>query len=203
MNINSLSSLNFKGCVPVTFYSYDKEKGRISRIDNSKQKRKCENIVIRNLNHTKKGDVAPDFVQFYKGIDRDYNKYPIARSFYNRYTSEIFLVTGDDAALSDSMAKPLGIAKAQSRKINGTYNTDMVEAASNRYHKEMAILTGKSSNRVKSASGENLNLNVYFEPKYSKKGELKEFKYIGANFTDDGQNVIYRTHNSAKYRKDN
>ena len=199
MQINSLSQTNFKGCIPVRSYMFNPKTRRISPVMERKQVRQCQNIIVSNLNGTKKGETAEDFVDFYKKTDRDYFSCPYVKSFYVRKSPDIYLITGRDSVLADNMAKPLGIAKADSIERYGNTSSLKVKEESKALYRNMEQLVYDNSKRIKTADGRNLNLNVYFEPKYKKTGEIKAFKYIGANFSDDYNNIVVKTNNGSKY----
>ena len=201
MHINSVSSTNFKGCIPVHAYSFDPKTRKITPIIKNKQIRQCQNIIVSNLNGTKKGETAEDFVDFYKSKDKDYEKFPQVKSFYGKHPQGVYLITGYDAEFANNLAKPLGMAKSESKELYGHTKSAKVAEESVILYKSMAHLVSRDSKRVKAEDGKNLTLNVYFEPKRKKTGEIKGFKYIGANFTDNNGTIIHRTHNSDKYKK--
>lgn len=199
MQITPLSQTNFNGCIPVRSFMFNPETRRISPVIERKQIRQCQNIIVSNLNGTKRGETAEDFVDFYKKTDRDYFSCPYVKSFYERKSPNIYLITGNDSLRADCMAKPLGVAKADSIERYGNTGSARVKEESKTFYKNMENLVHKGSKRVRTSDGRNLNLNVYFEPKYKKTGEIKGFKYIGANFSDDFNNIVVKTNNGSKY----
>lgn len=175
-------SLNFNGYIPVRYYSREKGEETAYRIISRENIKKCQGYVVRNLNGTLK-EQNKGFVDFYRGYDRDYQKYPTVRSHYGKNGCDVFLVTGYDADRIGEMARPIGIAKGDAKAKTGRAKSYESRNASRNFFSNVESYLKNQCKRVKDINGEKLILNVLFEPTYNKKGEFKKFKYLEAKFT--------------------
>ena len=71
MNINSISSISFKGYVPVRYMAKNPKNDKYVPVIKNENIRKCQSFVVRNLNGTAKNMRNDDFVNFYfhRGIN--------------------------------------------------------------------------------------------------------------------------------------
>ena len=85
--ISSVQSPSFKACVPVQIYAKNPNTGKYSPLrkkdNDSTNIRKCQRFVVSNLNGTAKTKQDNDFVNFYKGVDKDYSLVNIVEAHYN------------------------------------------------------------------------------------------------------------------------
>ena len=185
MNINSCSSVNFKGYVPVRYYAIDEEQNVVRPIRTKEYIKKCHGQLVRDLNHTSKTQKLGNFDEYYKSADPDYRRIPKVRSIYDKEEPVVHLVTGKDIDIVDAMAKNVGIQKSKSIDAFGhSHSFEAAEAAKSFYNNTKYFLTKRCS-RIKSRNGENLTMRMYFLPQYKKNGEVKGFEFVKANFIKD------------------
>lgn len=176
------NNINFKGYIPVRYYSKEQGEETVYRITSKENIKKCQGYVVRNLNRTLK-EHNEGFVDMYKAMDKDYRKHPVVRSYYGKNGCDVFLVTGYDADRIDEMAKPIGIAKGDAKSKTGKAKSYESRNASRNFFSNVESYLKNQCRRIKNNNGEKLVLNVLFEPTYNKKNEFKKFKYLAANFT--------------------
>ena len=182
MAINSVHNLSFKAYVPVVFYAKNPENGKYSRVMKPENVKKCQSFVVRNLNGTAKNIKNDEFVTMYSSFDKDYKSVREVRSVYDYDNARVLMVTGRDVDAVTQMAKPIGKAKSESIDRTGRSSSFETRLATNDYYRQIKSFLRKSCRAVKSESGSKLALQVYFDPKYKKDGQLKAFDYVGSRF---------------------
>lgn len=182
-----ISSISFKGYVPIKFYAKNPANGKYSRVIKHENLRKCQGFVVRNLNGTAKANRNESFIEFYKKHDKDYRKCPVVMSMYDERRESapvIYMITGNDTEEAKQLAKPIGIAKSESLEHLGNTKSFEAKSAAKIYFDNMKYFLNKCCKRLKNEKNEELTLRVFFEPEYTvKTHRLKGFKYTGCDFT--------------------
>ena len=123
-----------------------------------------------------------ELVKYIKKYDKDYRECPIVHSVYDYANSTVYLVTGRDVDTINQMAKPVGIAKGHSIDVLGhSKSFDAKYAAENFISKTFNFIK-RNCRQVKNEKGQPLQLHVYYEPKYTKTGNLSSFVFQKAVF---------------------
>lgn len=178
-----MQQVSFKGYVPVTFFAKNPKSGNYVPVLKEENVRKCQSFVIRNLNGTAKNLKNDEFVKFYKNVDKDYQRVEKARSIYDTNEPIVYLVTGYDVDYVNDMAKEMRLRKNDAYERTGKKNSSEARRANKDYYNKTRAFLSHVCKRLKNKNGEKLTLEVYFEPKYTKKeGKLLGFNYTGARF---------------------
>lgn len=178
-----MQQISFKGYVPVTFFAKNPKNGRYTPVLKEENIRKCQSFVIRNLNGTAKNIKNDEFVSFYKNADKDYQRDEKARSVYDVNEPVVYLITGCDVDSVNSMGRELRIRKNDAYEQTGKKNSYEAKRANKDYYNKTRSFLKHVCRRLKNSNGEKLTLEVFFEPKYTKKeGKLTGFSYTGARF---------------------
>ena len=185
MIINSTNSASFKGYVPVRYMAKNPKNDKYVPVIKNENIRKCQGFVVRNLNGTAKKMKDEGFVNFYRAYDSDYRKNPVVHSVYDDSSPVVYMVTGDDTQVIRELAKPVGKAKAEAIDTIGSSKTFESQSASRTFFRKVKSFLNNGCKRLKSNSGKNLSLIVYFNPKYSRNDKLKGFEFVEANFVED------------------
>ena len=183
--MSEVKSVSFKAFVPVKFYAKNPVNGKYSRVIQHQNLKKCQGFVVRNLNGTAKNIKNQEFVDFYKSFDRDYRNSPMVMSLYDEEKERepiIYMITGQDADTAKQMAKPVGIAKGESKDKLGNTKSYEAKYAARNYTLNVKHFIKNTCRQLKAPDGQKLELRVFFNPKYNKKEELKGFEYVGAQF---------------------
>ena len=183
--MESVSNCSFKGYIPVQYYAKHPTKDKFVPIIKRENIKKCNGFVVRNLNRTAKSNRNPSFVNQYKSQDRDYRSLPVVKSIYDDETPTVFLVTGKDVDEINKLAKPVGIAKREAMGAIGNSHSFESKKAAKDYFKNAKNFIFKHCNRIKNNEGKALTMQVYFNPVYNKKQELKGFDYIKTSFVEN------------------
>ena len=157
--------------------------------------RKCQSFVIRNLNGTAKNSKSSEFTNYYKNYDYDYRVDSVARSVYDKNSAVVHMVTGEDVQYIDNFGKALGLSKAESIDRAGTTKTFDVACESKKFYVNALDFIRREAKPLTDKNGENLELQVFFSPKYTKKGILKSFEYVNALFVPRSQDLKIRQQN--------
>lgn len=184
MNNNSSSTINFKSASHVYFYTSDGK-----RILDDKNVRKCERYLVNQLNNaTKLNKVNENLFDTFKKGDKDYQKYSIARSFYeyskNKAKNIVAIITGNHVTAINYYAKKIGQAKKASGYRKGTLNSYETIQAVKKYNEESTKILNENGIYK---DGKRQAFGVIFEPKYQKDGELKELKYVRSAWFDENK----------------
>jgi len=123
-------------------------------------------------------------IEFYKKHDADYRKRQTVQSVYDNKKPLVYMVTGYDTDVITNYAKPIGVAKGESKDIFGHSHSYESYTAVRDYFSNVKSFLNKSCKRLKSSRGKNLILTLYFEPQYTKKQTLKSFKFKNARFSE-------------------
>ena len=180
--INSIQQTSFKGYVPVTYYAKSPETGKYVPVVTKENIRKCQSFVTRNLNGTAKNLRDDEFVEFYKSYDSDYRRCPKVHSVYDKNSPQVFMVTGRDADIVDEIAKPVGRAKGDAMDKLGHSKSFEASNASRSYFRNVELFLKNGCKRLKDKDGNNLSLKLFFNPRYTKKGDLNGFDFVDARF---------------------
>ena len=142
--------------------------------------------MVRNLNGTAKKAKSDEFVKFYKEFDSDYRNIPKVASIYDKDSPTVYMVTGKDVDAVKNSAKKVGVAKGQSMDYFGHSHSFEAKLAARSYFDSVKNFINRHCKRVKSPStGGNMTLEVLFEPKYNKKGDVKSLDYVNARLVTD------------------
>ncbi len=183
--INSVSCVSFKAYIPIKFLAKNPETGNYNRIIDKENIRKCQSFVVRNLNGTAKNIKNEKFVEFYKSYDKDYAALPKVHSVYDNKKPVVYMVTGKDTDVIDSLAKPVGTAKGKSMETIGNISSFESRSASRNYFTNVGIFLKNACKRVHSSDGQDLSLVMYFKPVYTKRDKkLTGFEFMNAQFTN-------------------
>lgn len=188
MNINS--PVSFKSIVPVKYFAKNPKNGQYVPVLKDENIRKCQGYIVRNLNKSESENKNENFVSLYSFTDREYSKIPYVRSVYSyKYkngqknkTPDVYLLTGRDAIEADKMARPIGVAKSDSKEKYNTTDTRTVKETANTYFYNLDNYIRTQANPLKNERKEALELHVYFEPQYTKDNKLKKFEYSFSAF---------------------
>ena len=192
MNINSISSISFKGYVPVRYMAKNPKNDKYVPVIKNDNIRKCQSFVVRNLNGTAKNMRNDDFVNFYRAHDKDYRENPVVHSIYDENLPIVYMVTGNDTEVIKEYAKPVGIAKAESIDKIGHSKSFESQVASKNFFRNVKLFLLKRCRRLKSPqSGKDLSLIVYFNPQYTKSGNLTGFESADAEFIESESTKRY------------
>ena len=184
-----MQNISFKGYIPVEYYAKHPITNKYVPVIKDKNVKRCQNFVVRNLNGTlleKSKNQA--FINAYKAVDKDYQKTPAVRSFYDKFAPtpqnafcEIpyysYLFTGSDVDKIDKIGKDLGKEKSDIFEATGEKDNPAIRQAKLRYSENIRTLLNRVCSRVQDDKGNNLVLRVFFKPKYDTKGNLKKFEY--------------------------
>lgn len=183
MHLNPLYNISFKSYIPIVFYAKNPENGSYSRITSRENIRKCQSFVVRNLNGTAKSIKNQKFVEFYKSHDKDYAQIPKVHSVYDNKNPVVYMVTGKDTDIVESLAKDVGKTKSKSIEIIGNSKSFESKNAARSYFSTINKFLKNTCKRVKSKDGHNLSLVMYFKPSYGKKsGKFNGFEFFNAQF---------------------
>lgn len=191
MRINSINSQSFGAYIPVMYYANGTKNAQTtlfeeddppSRVIGKTNLRKCNGYIVRNLNGTEKKHPAPGLVKYIKKYDRDYRECPQVHSVYDYANSIVYLVTGRDVDTINQMAKPVGIAKGHSMDVLGHSKSFDAKCAAENFVNRTYDFLKRHCRQVKNKKGERLQLHVYYEPKYTKKGNFDKFEFQHAIF---------------------
>ncbi len=180
-----INPISFKGYVPVKFYARNPKNGKFSRVIRHENLRKCQSFVVRNLNGTAKNQRNQEFIDYYKKYDSDYRNIPYVTSVYDETKDKdpvIYMITGKDVDTAKQLAKPVGRAKGDSVTKLGHSKSFEARLESNYYFNNIKAFIKRQCRRLKTSDNQNLTLNVFFNPIYNKKQELKGFEYVTAQF---------------------
>lgn len=188
MNINT--SVSFKSIVPVKYYAKNPKNGKYVPVLKDENIRKCQGYIVRNLNKSENEKRNENFVSLYSYVDKEYSKIPYVRSVYSYQnkngqiskTPDVYLISGQDAIEADKMARPIGVAKSDSKEKYNTTDTDEVKKTTNTYFENLDNYIRTQSNPIKNEKKEALELHVFFEPEYTKDNKLKKFEYSFSEF---------------------
>ena len=181
----SVSNCSFKGYIPVQYYAKHPTKDKYVPVIKRENIKKCNGFVVRNLNRTAKNNRNQNFVNQYKNQDRDYRSLPVVKSIYDDETPTVFLVTGKDVDEVNNLAKPVGIAKRESIDAIGNSHSFESKNAAKNYFRNAKNFLFRYCNRVKNEDGKPLTMQVFFNPVYNKRQELKGFDYVKTSFVQD------------------
>lgn len=181
----SVSNCSFKGYIPVQYFAKHPTKGNYVPVIKRENIKKCNSFVVRNLNRTAKNNRNPNFINEYKAQDRDYRSIPAVKSIYDDETPTVFLVTGKDVDEVNRLAKPVGIAKRESIDAIGNSHSFESKNAAKTYFRNAKNFLSRYCNRVKNQEGKELTMQVFFNPVYNKKQELKGFDYVSTSFVEN------------------
>ena len=186
MNVN-FNSISFKGYVPVRVFIKSSPNGTYCPVSNPQKVRSCSGHLVRNLNKTIK---KPDskFVKYFASYDKDYREKQVVHSIYDIKTPNVYFVTGNNVRDIENMAKPVGRAKNESIKHFGHANNYEAKEAAKKFFYDAKRYMRNSCPRVKDLQGNPLTLAAYFDAKCDNEGNLKEFKFKGAEFVKDLNN---------------
>lgn len=137
--------------------------------------------IVRNLNGTLKNK-NDNFIKFYKSHDKDYAKNAAVKSIYDKDSSVVYMVTGFDTNIVDSYAKNIGLTKASEKKYYDNSTNEYSKKAASDYFNNVFKFLQNSCKRVKTDSGDDLTLKVYFEAKRNKRDEITGFTLTNAQF---------------------
>ena len=198
-----IQNISFKGIMPVEFYAKNPKTGKYVPVVKPENVKKCQNYVVKNLNGTKKPAVNDEFVRAYREVDKDYAKVPVVKSYYDKKAPKItsldqeapyyvYLITGTHVDGAEKLGKELGMAKKDAFEATGKKDSPMARHAQKSYADSMEKYVKKLTPRIKDENGDKMFMRVFFEPKYTKKGDLKDFEFKRAIFWgEDEYNEYY------------
>lgn len=181
-------NISFKGCIPVEFYAKYQKTGAYVPVVKPENVKKCQNFVIRNLNHTAGSNQNDEFIREYKKIDKDYAREQKARGVYNGSAPVIksihdklpfysYIITGKDANSVEAFGELYGHQKKEIFDRTGTNNNAETQDINRNYRNKIIDFINSFYKRVKDENKNELVMQVYFTPKFNKKGEITKFNY--------------------------
>lgn len=192
-----MQNISFKGCIPVEFYAKHPITNKYVPIVKDQNIKKCQRFVVRNLNRTLSKENQNDvFINAYKNIDPDYEKTPVVRSYFDKFTPRpktakepaprcVYLFTGKDIDCVNKLGKELGKEKSDIFEATGEKENASVRQAKRRYRAGILDLINRICPRVNDGKGNPYVMRVLFTPEYNKKGDLKGFKFQDVFFDHD------------------
>lgn len=187
--MSNISPVSFKAYIPVRYMAKNPNNDKYVPVLKNENIRKCQSFVVRNLNGTAKNNRDEGFVSFYKSYDRDYRKFPVVHSVYDINNPVVYMVTGEDTDTIRELAKPVGKAKAEALDKLGSSKSYESQYEAKNYIKNVKRFLKNHCARVKDENGEPLTLTVYYNPKYTRDGNLKCFEFAEAEFIVDNQTI--------------
>ena len=183
-----MKGISFTGYIPVRFFARHPNTGKFVPVLKEENVRKCQSFVIRNLNGTAKNIKNDEFVSFYKSIDKDYSRVKAARSIYDTDKPIVHMVTGSDVDHIDNMAKEMRIRKFDAYEATGETNSSEAKLANKDFYNRTRKYLKHVCRRIKKPDGQDATLQVFFEPKYTKKEhKLKGFEYYDARIVKSNE----------------
>ena len=182
MSINSVSPVSFKSYVPVYHKAKNPKTGEFELITSQDQIRKCQRFVVSNLNHSGFNKKDSSFVSMFAAKDPDYRYLNVVQSVYDDKLPVVHMATGKDVDIIKNYAKNVGRAKSDALYAYGTTKTYETSRVTTDYFKTAKRYLFNSARRIKSQEGDRQALTVYFEPKFKRNGDFKEYQYVGADF---------------------
>jgi len=179
-----VSNISFKGYVPVRYFAYYDKAGKYVPVLKKENIRKCNRFVVSNLNGTLKTGKNDEFVKYYKKYDSDYRKNNRVCSVYDIDKPVVYIVSGNDSDVVTRIGKEIGPVKREAIEKNGNTKTAEVKNVVWNYFKEVKNFLRNNCRRLKSQDNKNLELNVYFNPKYTRNNTLKKFEFEKAKFKE-------------------
>lgn len=181
-------NVSFKGCIPVEFYAKYSKTGSYVPVVKPENVKKCQNFVIRNLNNTAGSNQNDEFVREYKKVDKDYAREkkargvyngsaPIIKSIHDRLPFYSYVITGKDADTIEAFGELYGYQKKEIFDRTGSNNNAETQEISREYRNKVKNYVNSTDKRVKDENRNGLVMQVYFTPKFNKKGEIAKFSY--------------------------
>jgi hypothetical protein len=197
INTYSTSSKpNFKAAYPVVHWLAESN-GSYSPVVTREMTEILQNKLVRLLNRTgskaneEKVNTMWKAVKYLASSDAHYNKLPFVRSFYNReggwltdkFEPISYLITGQDANIFEqNFAKPIGVMKSNSPKINGRHQSAELDMALNDYAKKGLNFVKNLAKQFCDKEKMNYSLHTKFETVRNSRGEIKDYKLVGLKF---------------------
>ena len=193
------NNISFKGCIPVEFYAKNPKTNKYVPIVKEQNIKKCQNFVVRNLNHSLKPENQNDiFIKAYKAIDPDYARTPVVRSYRDKFVPIpktayepaprcIWLFTGKDVDSINKLGKELGKEKMDIFEATGEKENASVRQAKRRFRAGMKDLINRICPRVHDGHGNPYVMRILFTPEYNTKGDLKKFNFQDVFFDYDSR----------------
>lgn len=187
---------NFKAGYPVVHWLAESN-GSYAPVVTREMTEVLQNKLVRLLNRTgskaneEKVNTMWKAVKYVAGNDAHYNKLPFVRSFYNRaggwlkdkFEPISYLITGNDANIFEqNFAKPIGLMKSNSPKINGKRVSAELDMALNDYAIKGLNFVKKLSKEFCDKEKMNYSLHTKFETVRNSRGEIKDYKLVGLKF---------------------
>ena len=183
-----MANISFGNYIPVIFYARNPLTKQFNLIHDKEDIRKCQSFVVRNLNHTAKNMKNDEFVKRFKEIDKDYEKNSVVRSIYDTEKPAVYMVTGNDTNRVNEMGKELRVKKNEAREREGKAYGYSHNRINREYFEKTRHFLKHICKRVQNENGEKLTLEVFFEPKYTK----KEHKFIGYEYKGSRYTTYYQ-----------
>ena len=195
-----IQNVSFKGVMPVEFYAKNPKNNKYVPVVKPENVKKCQSFVIRNLNGSITRNSNVDFIREYLTVDKDFAKVQVARTFYDKEAPVItsarqdvpyyvYLVTGSHVDEVDKLGKELGKVKADVFERTGLRQGSEIKKAQKHYFEQLRKFVFRTCPRIKDESGDKVVMRIYYDPKYDKKGNLKNFEYRNVVFYGEDEYI--------------
>ena len=184
-------TINFKSAYPVVHW-VSETNGSYAPALSLELVKKLQGSLVRVLNKTDKplNPVQSKVKEYIKTNDRDYGKFSVVRSFYDRkgangtnFKPIAYMISGKDVdRFNKDLGEEIGRSKGFSiQRIGNPYSAEAKIAIEN-YMRGGLKFVNNLANRLKGKDSEAYVLHTKFEIERNRAGKIKGYRLVDARF---------------------